>query len=972
MTSGQKVAFSLLISVLAFCAFTVVAFSGLFDLLEVTFYQPVVQEITQKKLAEIGAAQDEYFDTLIKRFDEYVKNPDVKSYLDSRPSAESQKSRDSKLKLLYEETSSLKGVRIIDKNGRNVHFSTFSEDLISNKKGLEYRRYDTSGEVPFSLLQAGSGVSETSPSEQKCRIIKDGEANVLIYSVPLFDRNFDLAATVLFYCSASDFSHFLFNKGLTDVNGFASLITGLTSQPGFDGFGGFVFGLPNLGNRSVKDELIKKWKENTESFWRIAPQEEDGESQKTLCVFSYKPSREDFGYIAMIYDDSELKFPQYMRFLLLATAFITFYLGIFLILSFRHDDIVIIRDRVRRYENEFFLAYQKQSEKVDSAYLASQKSVLEQRILKSLGRKGEKHASEFKSIFESYWQEMCRSFVGLDSVPAGASPISAAELKAIVRSSLEDILENGKIQINAASVVASTIQEENKKAEKIEVVETVDTAETENTEETESVEEIESLEEAEEAEEIEEAEDAEEVEETEEVQPAEEIEEIEEIEEAETAEEAESVEEIESLEEVEEIEDAEEIEEVEEAEEVQPAEEIEEIEEAEVAKEAESVEEIESLEEVEEIGDAEEIEEVEEAEEVQPAEEIEEAEVAEDAESVEEIESLEEVEEIEDAEEIGDAEEIEEVEEAEEVQPAEEIEEIEKAETAEEVESVEEIEPLEDLAEVDEKEYQAHEMALSIAALPEKTPDWGSEENELDEEGLRRRLSYSEMHDIEKLREAAKSIDAQDARLEELEPISADAKDDSDAEDYIPGLMSSDELTKDDVYKDEALLEKIEFGVPSSDIFEEITDDTVAERFEASPLDYSFLDDDDSDESMYKPLPQVDVKDSEHFFENPEPLADNKEESAESSETVEGNEEIETIEDADEPEALESPEENMPFMFTQFGATANAEIQELKADVPDAIVQESDGTFRVTDFENKGDNLSLDMEFKKLVDSILR
>ena len=53
MTSGQKVAFSLLISVLAFCAFTVVAFSGLFDLLEVNFYQPVVQQIKEKKIGEI-------------------------------------------------------------------------------------------------------------------------------------------------------------------------------------------------------------------------------------------------------------------------------------------------------------------------------------------------------------------------------------------------------------------------------------------------------------------------------------------------------------------------------------------------------------------------------------------------------------------------------------------------------------------------------------------------------------------------------------------------------------------------------------------------------------------------------------------------------------------------------------------------------------------------------------------------------
>ena len=909
MTSGQKVAFSLLISVLAFCAFTLVAFSGLFDLLEVNFYQPMVQEIKQKKLEEIGAAQTEYFETLMKRFDAFTMNADVKTYIELRPSDNSVKKRELLRSQLVTSTPALTGLRIVDDNGRNVYFSTFTSDIISGRSGITYRNYGGENEISYNSVRALSLVAENSEAVKKCRIIKDGDSNRLIFSIPFYNSRSEFKGSALFYCDAANFSQFLFNRNLIDINGFAALLTSERKNNGeFDGFGGFVFGLPNYGLSSFREQILQKWQQTPEeSFWKLTPlAKEDGtvENPKTLCAFSYQQGRQDFGFIALLYDEGDLKFPTYIRLLLLATAFVTFYLAVFLVLSFRHDAIVVIKDKVHRYENEFFIGYKKLGTD-NPQYLAEQKPVLERRILKNLGRKGEKHASEFKSIFEGYWQEMIASFGGgvtpsVGSFSSVQTPvINKDELKAIVRSSLEDILENGKIQINAASVVTNSATVE------------VPSSVIENQE-------------------------------------------------------------INALEAEEEIQEAEEIEEAESLDDAETVEEIEEIEDVPVAENTESVEEVESVEEIDE---------------------VEEDPEAESAESEEFVGEIEDAEELEDEEEIQEAEEIEEIEEADQVvEEAEELEDVEEAEEIEEAETVDDAEDLEILDEVDESEYRADDLARTLASLPERAPRWDdNDEIELDEDGLSRRFSASELHDIQKLKDVAKSIDELDKGLEESEPFDSSQAEASElksvgADYYIPHLLDNNIYSDDDIYKDEALLEKIEFGGPSSEIVDDNTNDSVAENFTVAQMDFSELDEIDADDKMYEVKQADDIKENEHFFENPvlqkEETADNNSEEIlpeteiipdveeELPEIKESPEIEEELPEAEELESLEEPEETMPFMFTKIGSVPT-EVSELSSDVPDSIVQESDGTFHVTELSPEITDIPLNMEFKKLVDSIM-
>ncbi|MBR1403894.1 MAG: hypothetical protein IJ558_06920 [Treponema sp.] len=922
MTSGQKVAFSLLISVLVFCGFTVVAFSGLFDLIEVNFYQPVVRELKEQKIGEIASAQNEYFETLIRRFDSFTREESVKSYLDSRPSDDAAKKRETLRTQLVTTTNALTGIRIVDDNGRNVYFSTFSGDLISSKSGFAYRNYDATGDVSFDSVKASDWIAQRADALEKCRLIKDGEQNRLIFSFPFYDKNDSFCGSILFYCDASYFGRFLFNRNLIDINGFAKLVTeSRDSVNRLSGFGGFVFGLPNYGQASAEQQILAKWHEPTpESFWKIIPVEKTSDEQlslsETYCAFSHKNARDDFGFIAMVYDESELQFPPYLRLLILATAFITFYLAIFLILSFRHDDIVVIRDKVHRYENEFLIACKKMGDAPTPEYFAEQRAIIESRLIKSLGRKARKHAAEFQSIFDSSWNEMLASFGELPALQqTAAAPIvqtvnaraqiDAEELREIVKSSLEDILESGKLQIQT---VPATV------ADTFEVSEPFDDAD-----DTKNLETVAPVEVAENAEPVEDIEDAESVEELDEAEP---------------------------------------------------------------------------LEEVEDAAPLEEIEPVEEIEEVEPLEDIEDAEPLEEIEPVEEIEEVEPLDEIEDAE---PAEPLEEIESPEELDEAEPLEDAEDVEPAEEIEPLDEEDGSEWLAGDDSSDLKSIDGVQRVTELPD------SEITPLDAEGLLRQPSFSEQYDINRLKEVNDKIstlnDANlDDSIEELEELAPDEIIEKNgyvsASAFVPGILSNNVPQNDDIYKDEEMLEIIEFGVPLDDKAKEEVPNPVVENFVALPVDYSYLDEDDMDGLLYATTEQPN-EENEHFYENPALLPHEtennidttSEELSESADIVQESIEepiveieefeavtdeapVEEVEELSELGALEKLEDTMPFSLTQLAS--NGTVTELSAEMPDSIVQSSDGTFSLSERGLYGADVQLDAEFKKLVDSVLR
>ena len=649
LTAGQKVAVSLLISSLLFAVFSVAAFARLFGFIEVRFYQPMITGDIERRLGRISEAQDRYIESLFKRFESFASDEAVRSYASPRPSDDLARGREAARAALMMDTRALKGIRIIDAAGINIHYSSFPSDLMSSSESeITYRKYSdlssapVSPEIPYQSIRASDAHSGRAGA-----VYKDGAGNRLVLSLPFYDSDGAYSGTIAFYCDPGDISRFLFEENLIDITGYAFLVTD------GKGFGGYVFGMPNSGRASLESLIIEQWRADEKepsgnlSVRFIVPElpvpnpYSAGKEPDVQVLFTKKGARDDVGFVSWMCDRNVMVFPETTRVLLLVLSGVTLFLLVSLLVNIRHDDMVVIRDRIKRFQLAFITESLSQKSELP-ANLAERRDEINEEIRRSLGSRGRRHKKEIDELLNRSWDDIFR-LLGV----GGGDSLDSAELKRV----LSEIIGSASVRLPVPAPEARAVSPgqnaPSAKNDEPEVIEDGDIpepiisgkpAKTEHAHATEDADEIEEIDE------VPEAEDAEEIEEIEDVPEAENAEEIEEIDEVPEAEDAEEIEEIE---EVPEAEDAEEIEEVEEVPAAENADEIDEIEEI---PEAEDAEEIEEVEEVPAAENADEIEEIEEVPEAEDAEEIEEVP---EAEGADEIDEIEEVPEAEDAEKSG-------------------------------------------------------------------------------------------------------------------------------------------------------------------------------------------------------------------------------------------------------------------------------------------------------------------------------
>jgi hypothetical protein len=821
LTSSQKFSVSLLISVLAFGVFSVLVLSGRFGFIEAKFYQPAVRRPIEQKINGLSEQEKQYNQILIDRFTSFACDEAVLSFSKTESTDAEVKERSASLARLFSSSPYLTGIRIIDSNGRKLHYSTFEYDRKKqDNKKIIYEDYQNivkqSDEISYEKLNC--------PQEKKYRVYLDSNRKRIVYSLPFSgkDNSGKIAqtGTAVFYCDTEDFTRYLHSKNLI------TLTEKESSEFVFDsvnGTGGYVFGLPyrNLelsksGIEVLKETVIQKAREvvklntfetveetislsgtyrildkvsgqsddiqqdNSEEYSKDSAYSEKDEALKTehefvVFIKNINPGEETPVYLALVYDSNLFEITTGIRVLLLTLLFITIFLVVFLIFNLRHDDMVVITDRIRRFQLAFITEYVNRNDenlKSPGEYLLSRRQELSDEIRKSLGRRGRKHSKEVDKLLERNWSEILTGLgvsSGMQALPKAS--VDSAELRSI----LEEILGSGKIKIAAASVVTGGsekgIVEKAEKAAPSAPVEAV--------------------------EEIEEAADAEAVEELDDVEEIEEVTEAEAVEDAEELEDAEAVEEAADAEAVEELDDVEEIEEVTEAEAVEETEELEDAEVVEEAADAESVEELDDVEEIEEVTEA---ESVEEAEELEDAETVEEAA---DAEAVEELDDVEEIEEVTEAEAVEEAEELEDAE------PVEEAEDVVEAESAEDVgldEFMEESPVPLSAAESDDNEGLEEEMDFG-SPVHEVAPD--PEDDKLVENFSAAPIDFS-------------FLDDEDIRS---------GDDDEDAE---PSLDDIEEVEQERVVSEEAAVEAISLVAAESDETDESVEIAAENAVEVS------------------------------------------------------------------------------------------------------------------------------------------
>ena len=585
MSSLQKIALSLLISILIFGAICVAAFTGGFSFVEMRYYEPRKVKNITATLDSIGARYDSYIDGLVEKFSAYSLEKSVATYILRDASDEDMQARVDATGALFESVDGLHGIRLVENEGTHIHFSTFDSDVLRKDKDLiAYRDYSQSAEVPYDFVttaDTGEYAGTVEALKARCSVYMDSEREDLIFSLPYFDSYTAYRGTLLFYVYADDFSKVLVSENVLSLNTRACLVSPVGGETNIQSAEncGFVFGVPSVGRRIVASAVQERWAAKHYDVDQLFAQ---SEVENTFIRVTGSASR--YARMGWLCREQEFLFSDLEKILMLSCIFITLFLVIFMLFSLKRDDMVVIRGRIHKFELEFFKEYLER--KNSGSWKAMEKEVALRRqdvnaeIVKSLGRTGKKHRKEINAMLDQSWSELMSVMSG-GYRTALLRNISEAQVAAVQTGGAGAAGATGAAGVTAAgglSVAGSAGNDSLGSAgelEPLEEVEELDEAEpVEDVHELsgddalEEVEELEPLEDAEPAAvpgvpaAVNDAEDVEELEELEEDSP-EEIEELEEL--CDDCQDAEEVEDLESVEELEELSgDEEELEELEE------------------------------------------------------------------------------------------------------------------------------------------------------------------------------------------------------------------------------------------------------------------------------------------------------------------------------------------------------------------------------------------------------------------------
>ncbi len=564
MTSGQKTALSLLVSVILFCAFSLAAFAGLFSAIDARFYEPAKIYGIRERLKNVALACDEYLSALGDRFatgeSSFLKNPSVASFVEAKAGQEDVFARSELLGDLRSSTQGFLGLRVLDKNQNSIHYSTFASDILrrDEKNNLTaYKNYldclSPSGkqEIPAQIISCEDTAGDLAAGK---KVYFDADKRV-VFSYPLYDKYSVFRGTALFYVNALDFSNALLKRGLISVGeGFTFLANGLTGQ---DSLCGYVFGIPSLGlsaQEEIENGVLDAWKNDSASVQRLFSIDADG---KNFLVALSERSKSGV-FACGIFNDDIFSLSKAARFLILACVFVSLFLICFLILNLRRDDETVIRERIKTLQLGVVDEYLSKKEALDWEAISGRREAVTKEIISSLGGRAKKRQAQVEELINRSWDEL---FAAMNLRPAsGADSKGGLENAQEIKAMLQEILSSGAIKVQSVAAPSPAPVKASPKPASVKAVEAADAEPVEDLEEVADAEPVEDLEEIPDAEEVADAEpveDLEEIPEAEEVADAEPVEDLEEVPEAEEVADAEPVEDLEEIPEAEEVADAE-------------------------------------------------------------------------------------------------------------------------------------------------------------------------------------------------------------------------------------------------------------------------------------------------------------------------------------------------------------------------------------------------------------------------------
>ena len=598
MRTSLKVFISLVISLAVFSGLLFLTASGYESFTETKIYKPSILRHINENLEEIEKTFIAWNETNTELFRNFLHEEALMSTVKQDQEPSDIEERNNVISKIISTVPGFAGLRIIDSQYQKIHFSTFSEDILSKTDSmLSYKKYNDSGNlVPYQHI--------ASADKSEVKITASTAFDVILYSLPFYDTYDVYRGTAVFYISGNSFLYHLVSQNILSISDGLALLSDESHT-----IIGILTGNHNIVSPELKEAVLNDWERVPQNLRTISLEGED------CWVLITKKS--DFGYIGRITEKDVFMFPMTVKYFLIFTVFVTIFLMFFLLLNIKRSRLFIAQNKIQTLHWSILKNYLKTSQKENWTELQKEleyhRHEVNAEIKKGLGKKIlETKGKEVDDFLQNSWQEI------FDIINKTAR-----------NKSLTQDLKNVKAEelINLLMEALKSQKDTSDKPKPTPEVEAVeDLAEIKKTD---AVEELDEIEEADTVEELDEAEEADAVEHLGEAEEADTVEELDELQEADAVEELDEVQEAAAVEDLAEIEEADTVEELDEAEEADAVEELDEVQEADAVEDLGEAEEADTVEELNEAEEADAVEELAEVEEAKTVEGLDEEEVTE-------------------------------------------------------------------------------------------------------------------------------------------------------------------------------------------------------------------------------------------------------------------------------------------------------------------------------------------------------
>ncbi|HPY53293.1 MAG TPA: hypothetical protein PK505_04790, partial [Treponemataceae bacterium] len=418
MSSGKKVALSLFISIIAFSAFIFFAYTHFFQAIEVHFYQPMVLDSYEKKLDQLSEAFNRFLELKKRNALAFASETAVRNTASPTQTKTDIDTLENITGSLLTEGSGLLGIRLIGHDGRKIHYSSFSQDLLRKEETrLQYESYIKLDELDYEEIAC--------EKESDFELTFDSERDRFLLSLPFFDTFNIYQGSIVFYYSALSVQQLFISEALI------SLSETITFSKK-----GIVLGLAEKGQKEIKDYLESIF---AEPYERLYPQFSINEQSFLFLSHETLFNNRKIIFSQLIREDF-LVFNNTIKIVLLVCFFISFFLMILFLLNLKSDASLIIRQRIKKFQFALLNEYLETKEKINwndvIASIESRKVEVALSLTKSLGRKAKKHQDLLDALLEKSWDEIMASLTRSKNEFVQNVHIDTDEIRAM----LEEIL----------------------------------------------------------------------------------------------------------------------------------------------------------------------------------------------------------------------------------------------------------------------------------------------------------------------------------------------------------------------------------------------------------------------------------------------------------------------------------------------------------------------------------------------------